>query len=192
MSEAETLALKELEDWEFREEIFWKQKYRIDWLQEGDRNATFFHNSIKARRHGNSLSSLVLSDGTQIYSCEAISREVVKHFFDLFSREEPGFGHEERNILDCIPHLVSAKMNEALLYPISLTELEKIVFNMKKGKSPGLDGFPIEFFQEFWEVIKYDRLDVVQESHRNKQMLKSLNSTFLALIPKKEGADRLD
>lgn len=33
---------------------------------------------------------------------------------------------------------------------------------------------------------------MVQESHRNKQMLKSMNSTFLALIPKKVGANSLD
>lgn len=33
---------------------------------------------------------------------------------------------------------------------------------------------------------------MVQESLRNKQMLKSMNSTFLVLIPKKEGANNLD
>ena len=163
MSEAETLALKELEEWELREEIFWKQKSRIDWLQEGDRNTAFFHNSVKARQHGNSLSSLILSDGTQIYSHDAISQEVVKYFFDLFSWEEPRGRHEEKVILECIPHLVSVDMNDALLLPISLLELEKIVFNMKKGKAHGPNGFPIEFFQDFQEVIKYDLLDVVQE-----------------------------
>ena len=94
--------------------------------------------------------------------------------------------------MDCIPHLVSVEMNEALLYSIFLTKLEKIVFNMKKGKALGPDGFTIEFFQEFWEIIKYDLLDVVQESHKNKQMLKSLNSTYLAPIPKKEDVDKLD
>lgn len=35
------------------------------------------------------------------------------------------------------------------------------MFNIKKGKAPSLDGFLIEFFQEFWEVIKFDLLDVV-------------------------------
>ena len=74
---------------------------------------------------------------------------------------------------------------------ITLEELEKIVFQMKKGKAPGPDGFPIEFFQEFWDIIKLDLLAVAQESQKNKQMLRALNSTFLALIPKGEGADQL-
>ena len=47
---------------------------------------------------------------------------------------------------------------------ITLEELEKIVFQMKKGKAPGPDGFPIKFFQEFWDIIKLDLLKVVQES----------------------------
>ncbi|XP_057862719.1 uncharacterized protein LOC131071037 [Cryptomeria japonica] len=191
LSIAESLALKGLEEWELREEIFWKQKSRIDWLQEGDRNIAFFHNSVKARRQGNSISSLVSQDGAQLSSSADISREAVNYFSNLFSREDIAARAEEGAILDCIPQLVSAEMNGVLLCPILLPELEKVVFKMKKGKAPGPDGFPIEFFQEFWEIIKFDLLEVIQESHRNKKMLKSMNSTFLALIPKMEGANRL-
>ena len=162
LSKAETSALKELEEWELREEIFWKQKSRVDWLQEGDRNIAFFHNSVKARRQGNSISSLVSSDGIRISSCKEISREAVNYFSNLFTRDALPAEAEEQAILDCIPLLVSTEMNEALLSPIQLLELEKVVFNMKKGKAPGPDGFPIEFFQEFWEIIKFDLLEVVQ------------------------------
>ena len=44
-------------------------------------------------------------------------------------------------------------------------ELEKIVYSFQKGKSPaGPDGFTIEFYQGFFELLKEDLLKVVQES----------------------------
>ena len=145
MSE-ESSALKEVEEWELREEIFWKQKSRVDWLQEGDRNTAFFHNTVKARRFRNSITSLVSTIGDQLFSKEEISLEATSYFSHLFSKEEPISLGETRAILNCIPHLVSSSMNRDLLKPIMLEELEKVVFSMKKGKAPGPDGFPIEFF----------------------------------------------
>ena len=97
-----------------------------------------------------------------------ISRAAVNYFSNLFSKEDLDARVEEREILHCIPHLVSTKMNESLLRPILLSKVEKVVFNMKKGKAPNPNGFLIEFFQEFLEIIKLDLLELVQESHKNE------------------------
>ena len=70
----------------------------------------------------------------------------------------------EIQVLSCITALVSSDMKENLMSAITLEEVEKVVFQMKKGKAPGPDGFPIEFFQEFWDIIKLDLLAVAQES----------------------------
>lgn len=59
-------------------------------------------------------------------------------------------------------------MNNYLLKCVSLEEVECIIFQMKKGKAPSLDGFLIEFFQEFWDILKFDSLEVVRECHNNK------------------------
>ena len=82
-------------------------------------------------------------------------------------------------------------MNGYLLRPISLEELEEVVFGMPKGKAPGPDDFPIELFQKFRDIINHDLLEVVKESYSSKQMLRALNLIFLTLIPKREGANQL-
>ena len=187
----EAKALKTLEEWELREEIFWKQKARVDWLKEGDKNTAFFFNTVKARQHGNSISSWVTDRGQVIFSTHDMLHEATQHFDSLFREEAQGDSIAEIQVLSCISALVSLEMKENLMCAITLEELEKIVFQMKKGKAPGPDGFPIEFFQEFWDIIKLDLLAVAHESQKNKQMLRALNSTFLALIPKGEKADRL-
>ena len=46
---------KELEDCLNKEKIYWRQKSRETWLKDGDRNTTFFHNSVKVRRATNKI-----------------------------------------------------------------------------------------------------------------------------------------
>ena len=46
LGRVESKAMQDVEEWELWEEIYWKQTARIDWMQEGDRNTTFFHHSI--------------------------------------------------------------------------------------------------------------------------------------------------
>ena len=67
-----------------------------------------------------------------------------------------------------------------------------MVIGMPKGKVPGPDGYPVEFFQEFWDIINLYLLEVVKESYFSKQVLQVLNSTLLTLIPKREGANKLE
>ncbi|XP_059076915.1 uncharacterized protein LOC131876138 [Cryptomeria japonica] len=145
----EDKAVKVVEEWETREEVYWKQRARIDWLKEGDKNMTFFFNSVKARRHENSIPILVNDRGEQCLSLEEMSREALQFFQSLFKEESQGETEEENLVLACIHSLVSREMNEQLLGPILMEELERIVFHMRKGKALGPDGFLIEFFQEF-------------------------------------------
>lgn len=41
-----------------REEIYWKQKSRENWLKVGDGNMKFFHSLVKVRRNLNRIISL--------------------------------------------------------------------------------------------------------------------------------------
>lgn len=58
-------------------------------------------------------------------------------------------------------------------------------------KAPGPDGFTMDFFKHCWEVIREDLVAVFQNFHERSFFEKSLNATFVALIPKKVGAEEL-
>ena len=54
----------QLEARERHEEVFWKQKSRVKWLREGDRNTKFFHNATVNNRLGSKIFNLKLPNGT--------------------------------------------------------------------------------------------------------------------------------
>jgi len=56
-----------------------------------------------------------------------------------------------------------------------------------KDKIPGPDGWTMEFFMHFFDLVASDLLEAVKESHLTGVVNRSLNSTFITLIPKANG-----
>ena len=51
---------------------------------------------------------------------------------------------------------VSVDENIILTQPFSEKEVLDAIAQMEHNKAPGPDGFPAEFYQSFWDVIKID------------------------------------
>jgi len=58
-----------------------------------------------------------------------------------------------------------------------------------KDKAPDPDGFNIAFFQPSWSNIKGEIMRLLPDFHRTDIFDKTLNATFISLIPKVAGAD---
>ena len=58
-------------------------------------------------------------------------------------------------------------------------------------KAPGPDGFPAEFYQTFWDVIQSDLLEMFQDLHARHLELFRLNFVEIILLPKVNGAERI-
>jgi hypothetical protein len=67
-------------------------------------------------------------------------------------------------------------------------EVRKVVFAMNGDKAPSPDGFTMAFFQACWEVLRLDIREVFSDFHAREVFEKSLNVSFIALIPKLPGA----
>ncbi|KAL9669530.1 hypothetical protein QQ045_007077 [Rhodiola kirilowii] len=64
------------------------EKSKISWITEGDRNSSFFHASIKARRAHNKM-KLEMTDGSYSEEPDLIGNKAVDYFRDLFGTFPP-------------------------------------------------------------------------------------------------------
>ncbi|GJU05521.1 putative reverse transcriptase domain-containing protein [Tanacetum coccineum] len=67
-----------------------------------------------------------------------------------------------------------------------LKKIDRIMANMEFNDifSPGPNGYTAAFFKEAWDIIAHDVIKAVQEFFVNGSLLKELNHTIIALIPK--------
>ena len=72
-----------------------------------------------------------------------------------------------------------------------LLDVLKVIKGMDRDKASSLDGFTLAFFQDCWGVVKGDLIAVFAEFHARGKFVKSINSTFILLIPKVHGAKEI-
>jgi hypothetical protein len=83
---------------------------------------------------------------------------------------------------------VSALENEFLTDEFLESEVRAVGFQMEHNKALGPDGFPPEFYQVFWDLIKDDLMALFKEFHWGSLSLNSLNFGTIILLLKKKDA----
>uniref|UniRef100_A0A2N9EX59 Reverse transcriptase domain-containing protein n=1 Tax=Fagus sylvatica TaxID=28930 RepID=A0A2N9EX59_FAGSY len=178
---AERLRLiSELEKNTLLEEICCRQKSRVLWLKEGDKNTKYFHKIANSHRRHNSIRHLTIN-GELSSNLADIKAQIIEFYKNLYS-EDVG----RRPLLDGL-HFSSISSDEAgwLERPFEEEEIFQAVSKINGDKAPGPDGFPMSFFHACWPILRAALLAVFSEFHEFGSFQRSLNTTFLTLIPKK-------
>ncbi|RVW74602.1 hypothetical protein CK203_050923 [Vitis vinifera] len=80
---------------------------------------------------------------------------------------------------------------ERLELPYSEEEVFVALSNLGKDKALGPNGYTMAFWLFCWDVVKEEVLGFFRDFHEDGRFVKSLNATFLTLVPKKGGAEDL-
>lgn len=67
---------------------------------------------------------------------------------------------------------------------VILGELKATLKWFKRDKSPSPDGWSVESYLAFFDILGQDLLKVIEECRMIGRMHGAINSTFIALIPK--------
>lgn len=88
--------------------------------------------------------------------------------------------------------LINLEESVLLEAPFEEQEILECIKAYAGDKAPGLDDFTMNFYSHCWDIIKHDLVATVQNFHDRGTFERSFNATFVALIPKKVGAVKLN
>uniref|UniRef100_A0A2N9J2H5 Reverse transcriptase domain-containing protein n=1 Tax=Fagus sylvatica TaxID=28930 RepID=A0A2N9J2H5_FAGSY len=123
-----------------------------------------------------------------VYGEETKVREKVVHFYKSLYQEHESW----RPTIDGLEFSrITAEEKDLLEHNFEKEEVLQVVKDLQGDKAPSPDGFTMAFFQKCWSVIEDDVMGFFDEVHTHCKFERSLNTSFIALIPKKQNATNI-
>jgi hypothetical protein len=183
-----------IEEWNFRDilqqkvagllniqKIYWKQRATIKWVTDGDTGSRFFHAHATIKHRKNSIATLTDENGIIHYEHEHKSSLL----WDAF-KCRLGSSDFSRIDFDLPELLIRNEELHELDTPFTKLEIDNIIKSLPSDKSPGPDGFNTNFIKKCWHIIAQDFYDLCEKFYHDEVCLRSINGSFIVLIPKKE------
>lgn len=162
-----------------QQKTYWKQRGNIKWVKLGDATTKFFHANATIRMRGNLIRHLEREDGYLASTHREKEEMLWKEYKERLGKSEfDRFGFELEYLLQTRDDL------SCLELPLSNHEIEAVIKYLPNDKSPGPDGFTNEFLKASWGTVKEDLLKFCDSFFSNEVCLRSINTSFITLVPK--------
>ena len=156
----------------------------MQWIKEGEINTRFFDKSTMEHRAHNRITKLIDPQGKELNTQKEMEFVLVQHFQSIAEETIADKSQFIKSFNQHIPKLVTKEDNYNINKPVTEEQVYEVIKDMNNGKALGPDGFNVDFFKTCWEIVKHDILDVVEDSRKSITVLRVLNESLIALIPK--------
>jgi len=149
---------------------------------EMDAPSKFFFNLEKKNGQSWLIHCLRSVDGRNLTQSSDIRKRAVDFFSQLYASEYNEDQLMSELFFDNLPQ-VAAQDSADLEGPLIMQELQVVLMSMENGKTPGLDGLPLDFYKSFWPTLGEDLFEVLSVSGGRLPL--SCRRAVLTLLPKK-------
>lgn len=164
--------------------IKWAQRARLQWIKDDDKNTRFFHAISRIRKHSNFISQISNPDGNVLQDPSDIEHAFLLFYQNLWNGASDTFPNIADALHFDLPQLADSDCSQ-LICDVTIEEVYSTLPDLPPGKSPGHDGFNVEFYRTFWPIIGDHLFAVINYFFQNSFMPLSWGKTFIVLIPKK-------
>ena len=165
-----------------------KVRSRVKWAEEGESSSRYFLRLERKRGTHDWFSAMKNPDGSIVSDLDGICSSWVDFYSSLFSAEAVDLS-VQRDLLSKVSARLSSEQASLCEGYLSEAEVLAALNGMAKGKSPGSDGLPMEFYLAFWDVLGSDLVEVLNSSFDRGSLPFSQRGALISLIFKKD--DRL-
>ena len=130
-----------------------------------------------------SISKIVTEEGVCLSNSDIIENRVFGYYRDLYEKHECDSRMQD-SFLELIDKVIDKDENEILRGKVTETEILKVITSMKTGKTPGIDGLPVEFYKTMWHTIKKEFVIVIRCIFEKLLLCKDMNKGVIKLVPK--------
>uniref|UniRef100_A0A3B3HAI8 Reverse transcriptase domain-containing protein n=1 Tax=Oryzias latipes TaxID=8090 RepID=A0A3B3HAI8_ORYLA len=164
---------------------FLLQRLRLERFDHSNKSGKYLANQLKINKEKTTISSVIDLTGNATHDPAAIN-SVFKNFYQsLYSSQINPSDNDINSFLNSIdlPRPTEEQIT-ALESPFTKEELHKALTNMPSKKAPGPDGFPAEFYKEFWQILAPIFLRMTIEIKDNNYLPPNMNSANIILLLK--------
>ena len=162
-----------------------KIRSKCEWYQHGEKPTKFFLNLEKQKAINTTVRHLI-DDGKDITDLKEINACICEFYKNLFKKNVSKSDSEKKSFLDSIalPKLTSKSFD---ICESEITEkyLITVLKSMRNGKSPGNDGLTKEFYEHFWDDLKFYFINFLKQSKIDGNLSISQRQAVINLIEKR-------
>ncbi|GKB39491.1 hypothetical protein Tco_0884433, partial [Tanacetum coccineum] len=144
------------------------QQANVNWRCEGDKNAKYFHQLLKSRKHSSIITSICNENGQSVEETQ-VAKQFLNHFQNLLGHSSQCFSIND--VATLFTNKVTSDEAKYMTRDVSDNKIKEAMFDIGGSKAPRPGAYTYTFFKKAWTVVG--------------------NEEFLRGYNKKSGAKRL-
>lgn len=164
---------------------------KMNWLEGGEKNSSYFFALEQRNYNRKCINKLRLKDGQITTEFKTILQEQKRFYQELYKARQLNEENQKEFELEYLSNIkpqmikkISNQDRERLDQQITIHEVYDAIMSLSDGKTPGSDGFPIDFYKKFWSQIKHVLFQVYKLVLRQEKLHTTARHVVISLLNK--------